>query len=117
MAAVFALVGFKEAHSAVLPSVVGSQVGGVQIGEWVAGLLGGVGAIVDGGMEPVWLPQGSQPVPTITGARTLRTTIIPGTLIRTTLTGVIRITMGRVIIRMVLPTTTATTDWSHGLTP
>jgi len=48
------------------------------------------------------------------GARTLRTPITTGTLILTTLTGVIRIITGR-IITMVLPITTATTDWVFDL--
>ena len=97
------------------PSAVGSQVGGAQTGGWVVGLLGGAGAVVDGGMGPVWLPQGSQPVPTITGARTLRTPITPGTLILTTLTGVIHVLRGELLpIIMGLPITTATTDWVSG---
>ena len=94
-----------EALSAVLPSAVVSQVGGAQTGEWVAELLGGAGAVVDGGMGPVWRPQGSQPVPTITGARILRTPITAGTRILTTRIGVIRTITGR---------TTATTDWVSG---
>ena len=79
------------------------------------GVAWGGGAVVDGGMGPVWRPQASLPAPTITGTRTRRTPITPGTLILTTRTGVIRTTTGQVIIRMAPPTTTATTDWSqHG---
>ena len=98
-----------EALSAAPPSEVESQVGGAPTGGWGVGLLGG--AVVDGATGPVWLPQGSQPVPTITGVRILHPTITTGTLVLTTLT-VIRIIIGQIIrITMVLPITTAT-DWS-----